>query len=138
MSKRERIAGLRRYAPGVAALGDGMSRRVDVNGATFEIHAPAATQVAVIRALTGSTQTDDMIDALPAPAGPSPAACAVRALRWYRARISSKTPGRCAYEPTCSRYAELAIRIHGVRKGLILGLRRVVRCRGQGGLDLPL
>ena len=122
----------------VDAPGDGQSRVVDVDGASFEIRAPAATQIAVIRALTGSTQTDDMIDAMAIPAGWSPAVCAVRALRWYRARVSSKTAARCPYEPTCSRYMELAIRTRGLRGGLTLGFRRVRRCRGgEGGLDLP-
>ncbi len=39
----------------------------------------------------------------------------------------------CRYEPTCSRYCEEAVGTHGVIKGLILTLRRLLRCHPWGG-----
>jgi putative membrane protein insertion efficiency factor len=34
----------------------------------------------------------------------------------------------CRYQPTCSRYSEDAVRVHGLPKGLILTAWRLVRC----------
>lgn len=36
--------------------------------------------------------------------------------------------GACRFQPTCSEYAALAIRHHGVLRGGLLTLRRVARC----------
>ncbi len=35
---------------------------------------------------------------------------------------------RCRYQPTCSRYAEQAVRKYGIAKGLVLSFRRVRSC----------
>lgn len=58
-------------------------------------------------------------------------------LRAYRALISPALPRRCKYEPTCSAYAEQAIRELGVLRGLVLAAWRVVRCNpwSHGGYD---
>jgi putative membrane protein insertion efficiency factor len=34
----------------------------------------------------------------------------------------------CHYRPTCSEYCLQAARRHGIRKGLVLGLRRILSC----------
>jgi putative membrane protein insertion efficiency factor len=49
----------------------------------------------------------------------------------------SVTPRVCRYEPTCSRYAEEAIRRHGVIRGLGLAAWRLLRCNpwSRGGYD---
>ena len=50
----------------------------------------------------------------------------------YQARISpvlSERLVRCRFRPTCSHYSEEAVRRHGIRKGMILTVRRVWRCR---------
>ena len=45
----------------------------------------------------------------------------------------------CRFSPTCSEYAILAIQKHGVLKGLVLGGKRVTRCRpGHPGGEDPL
>jgi uncharacterized protein len=53
------------------------------------------------------------------------------------ASTTSITPRVCKYEPTCSRYAEQAIRAHGPVKGLGLAVWRVLRCNpwSRGGYD---
>ena len=53
------------------------------------------------------------------------------------AATTSITPRVCKYEPTCSHYAEQAIRAHGPVKGLGLAVWRVLRCNpwSRGGFD---
>ena len=43
----------------------------------------------------------------------------------------------CRFEPTCSHYAEQAIREHGVLSGLALTLKRISKCHPwhKGGYD---
>jgi putative membrane protein insertion efficiency factor len=55
----------------------------------------------------------------------------------YRLTLSGWLGGQCRFSPTCSRYAEEAIRSHGAMKGSLLSVRRVLRCNpfGRGGLD---
>ena len=51
--------------------------------------------------------------------------------------MTSITPRVCKYEPTCSHYAEQAIRSHGVARGLVLASWRLLRCNpwSKGGYD---
>ena len=51
--------------------------------------------------------------------------------------MTSVTPRTCRYEPSCSRYAEQAIRRHGVIRGLALATWRLLRCNpwSRGGYD---
>ena len=37
-------------------------------------------------------------------------------------------PATCRFEPSCSRYAEEAIRTHGAVRGSLLALRRLSHC----------
>ncbi len=60
------------------------------------------------------------------------------ALLWiYRRFISPALPPACRYYPSCSHYAEEAVRIHGPITGPILALRRLLRCHpwAAGGPD---
>lgn len=54
-------------------------------------------------------------------------------IRFYRAAISPMLPAACRYTPTCSEYAEVAIRRHGALRGGWLAARRVLRCHPFGG-----
>lgn len=58
-------------------------------------------------------------------------------IRVYRATLSGWLGGQCRFYPTCSHYAEEAIREHGAAKGTALGMWRVLRCNpfGEGGID---
>ncbi len=55
----------------------------------------------------------------------------------YRYAIAPGLLPRCRYEPTCSRYAEDAIRRYGVLRGLVLATWRLLRCNPftRGGYD---
>jgi putative membrane protein insertion efficiency factor len=54
-------------------------------------------------------------------------------VRFYRAAVSPYLPASCRFVPTCSEYAETAIRRYGIRRGLWLALRRLARCHPWGG-----
>lgn len=58
-------------------------------------------------------------------------------LRVYRRWISPLFPRRCKYHPTCSQYAEQAIRELGIARGTIVGGWRLLRCNplSHGGYD---
>lgn len=55
----------------------------------------------------------------------------------YRRVISPMTPQTCRYYPSCSAYAEQALKTHGVVRGSWLALRRLGRCHPwtPGGVD---
>ena len=62
----------------------------------------------------------------------------VLALLWvYRRLISPALPQACRYYPSCSQYAQEAVRVHGAAKGSWLALRRLLRCHpwAAGGPD---
>ena len=59
-------------------------------------------------------------------------------LLWiYRRLISPVLPPACRYYPSCSQYAEEAVRSHGPLRGPWLALRRLLRCHpwAAGGFD---
>ncbi|TFE67430.1 membrane protein insertion efficiency factor YidD [Methylacidiphilum caldifontis] len=41
--------------------------------------------------------------------------------------------GVCRYYPTCSQYCREAVQKHGIMRGLILSLQRILRCHPWGG-----
>jgi putative membrane protein insertion efficiency factor len=51
----------------------------------------------------------------------------------YRVAISPMLPAACRYTPTCSDYAQQALRKHGAIKGSWLAARRLLRCHPWGG-----
>ncbi len=55
----------------------------------------------------------------------------------YRVALSPLLGGFCRYLPSCSVYAEEAIRRHGARRGGLLALKRLARCHPfhPGGYD---
>ena len=40
----------------------------------------------------------------------------------------------CRYNPTCSEYAIIALKKHGVIKGSYLSIKRILRCAPWGGM----
>ena len=65
------------------------------------------------------------------------AAIALAPIWVYRRLISPVMPRTCRYYPSCSAYAEEAIRTHGVVRGGWLAVRRLARCHPwtPGGVD---
>jgi hypothetical protein len=59
------------------------------------------------------------------------------ALRGYRQWISPMLGHHCRFHPSCSAYAEEAMAVHGIGKGLGLALMRLARCHPfhPGGVD---
>lgn len=59
------------------------------------------------------------------------------AIRVYRLTLSGWLGGQCRFYPTCSHYAEDAIRIHGAVKGTAMAVWRIARCGPftEGGVD---
>jgi uncharacterized protein len=67
------------------------------------------------------------------------------AVRWfllalvhlYRVFLSPFLGGACKFYPSCSRYAQEAIALHGAKHGSVLALKRLGRCRPftKGGFD---
>jgi putative membrane protein insertion efficiency factor len=55
------------------------------------------------------------------------------ALKGYKLALSPWFGAACRYHPTCSAYAEEAIRLHGPLRGVWLGTRRIARCHPWGG-----
>ena len=50
-------------------------------------------------------------------------------VRAYKLVVSPLLPPSCRFEPTCSRYAEEAVRRFGALRGASLAARRLLRCR---------
>ena len=59
-------------------------------------------------------------------------------IRFYRRVLSPLKPQpTCRFSPTCSSYALKAVETHGVWRGLLLAVRRILKCHPfhPGGLD---
>ncbi len=58
----------------------------------------------------------------------------IRAYRWL---LSPLLGPACRFEPSCSTYAEEAVRRHGPARGSWLALKRLGRCHPfcRGGID---
>lgn len=54
-------------------------------------------------------------------------------IRMYKYLLSPLLPNACRYNPTCSQYAEEAIKKYGILKGIFLGAKRIARCHPWGG-----
>jgi putative membrane protein insertion efficiency factor len=58
---------------------------------------------------------------------------ALALIRIYRFVISPLLPRCCRFIPSCSEYAEQALRKHGVLRGSKLSVLRILRCHPFGG-----
>lgn len=98
---------------------------------------PETVRPSTMRAMGHRPCLDEEVDRLPIAGLRGASALAVRLLRLYR-RIRPETVGnRCVFEPSCSRYSELAFRQKPFLSALRLTRKRLKRCRpGAGGTDL--
>lgn len=57
-------------------------------------------------------------------------------VRWYQAAMEGR-PSPCRFTPSCSSYALDALTQYGTWRGLVLIIRRALRCRpfGPSGWD---
>nr|WP_305121453.1 membrane protein insertion efficiency factor YidD [Microbulbifer elongatus] len=62
---------------------------------------------------------------------------AIKLIHLYRLIASPWVGNQCRFYPTCSCYAEQALKTHGFCKGGYLTLRRLIKCHPwhPGGLD---
>ena len=60
-------------------------------------------------------------------------------IRLYRITFGLFTGGHCRFHPSCSAYAEQAVRELGVARGVPLAVWRILRCGPwtAGGVDYP-
>jgi uncharacterized protein len=58
-------------------------------------------------------------------------------VRVYKIFLSPFFGGACKFYPSCSNYAYEAIARHGARRGIVLAVKRLLRCRPftKGGFD---
>lgn len=58
-------------------------------------------------------------------------------IRLYRMTLSGWLGGQCRFYPTCSHYAEDAVRMHGAVRGSLMAAWRIARCGPftDGGFD---
>ena len=77
-----------------------------------------------------------MCDHAPAPRTPGRFVAHVL-IRAYQLTLSPLIGRQCRYAPTCSHYADEAIRRHGLWAGGWMGLARLLRCQpwGASGYD---
>ena len=61
----------------------------------------------------------------------------ISTLRLYKQWVSPMLPSACRFHPTCSEYMAHAVERYGVRRGIALGVRRLLRCHPfrAGGYD---
>lgn len=67
-------------------------------------------------------------------------AAAIAPIRLYQLLVSPWLPANtCKFHPSCSEYAVLSIRKHGVVRGLPRAAWRLLRCHpwAAGGVDYP-
>ncbi len=62
---------------------------------------------------------------------------AIGAIKIYQWTISPLLPRCCRFTPSCSQYAIEAFKLHGMFKGSVLTVWRLLRCQpfGKGGFD---
>ena len=58
-------------------------------------------------------------------------------IRLYRLTLAGAVGGQCRFYPSCSHYAEQAVRDHGAARGSLMAAWRVIRCGPftSGGVD---
>ncbi len=112
-------------------------------------HCDSSTQLGrdggVFVATGGAVETDarQREDAAIAPKNPRESAKTFGAwwllafVRFYKIFFSPFLGGACKFYPSCSNYAQEAIELHGARRGTLLALKRLGRCRPftKGGFD---
>ena len=112
------------------------SEKIKIENDSFEIIADEKDAIIIQRHFLKHTELDLEIQNLSIPKKPIWLNLVVRSLRFYQNNISEKLGNRCVFDPSCSRYSELAFREKGFFKGLKLTVSRLKRCKSKnGGID---
>ena len=58
-------------------------------------------------------------------------------IKIYQTLISPLLPSTCRFSPTCSEYSKQSLIKHGLIKGSILSIKRILKCHpwGRNGYD---
>lgn len=61
----------------------------------------------------------------------------ISAIHAYQKHLFRFFKGSCIYTPSCSQYSIDAVQLYGIFKGMVLSIRRILRCRPshKGGFD---
>lgn len=61
----------------------------------------------------------------------------LKLIRLYQLLLSPLLGQNCRFYPTCSNYAQQALKQHGLLKGTVLSVKRIVKCHPlhPGGID---
>lgn len=111
---------------------------VKVGEINIELRVDPKLAPSVLRAFAGRTSLDSEVDALDIPNSPALTRLSIQILRLYRRFRPASVGSRCVFDPSCSRYSELAFRKHGFFGGLTATFARLHRCKpGAGGVDIP-
>jgi putative component of membrane protein insertase Oxa1/YidC/SpoIIIJ protein YidD len=103
----------------------------------LELDVPEELRPSTLRELGIRPELDSRIDAMPPLKGWGLRQTAIALLRLYRGVRPDTIGNRCVYEPSCSRYSELAFRTNPFPTALRLTFRRLHRCKpGHGGTDM--
>ncbi|MEO0312334.1 MAG: hypothetical protein RIQ89_1991 [Bacteroidota bacterium] len=54
-------------------------------------------------------------------------------VRLYQGAISPLLPRACRYDPTCSQYMLDAVAKYGPMRGVLKGVKRILKCHPWGG-----
>lgn len=67
----------------------------------------------------------------------APALLVMYIVSFYQRTVSRFMPRTCRFTPTCSEYMIQAIKLHGLIRGMGLGIWRILRCNpfNEGGND---
>jgi len=53
-------------------------------------------------------------------------------IKFYKYSISPLLPNSCRHVPSCSEYAVEALKVHGIFRGSVLAVWRILRCNPWG------
>jgi uncharacterized protein len=79
------------------------------------------------------TPLTDAIEGNQPARGPLAVRIVLILLRGYKILISPLFTGACRFQPSCADYMAEAVSVHGVGRGVWLGMVRLSRCRPFGG-----
>ncbi len=111
-------------------------KEIEIREDSFEIVSNKKDSIIIQRHYLKHTKLDLEIQTLPIPKKPIWLNITVRVIRLYQKYVSEKVEKRCVFDPSCSRYAEVAFRKKGFFNGMSLAIKRVKRCHPKnGGVD---